>query len=172
VLKWIIKTWTEYGRNVKNELGKYDSNGMNPLITVCHRGSIFNPHELNLKTKKIRKEVKLNRKACIDLLIKEGADVNAVTPNLKMTALHWATFNGDRQLVYFLLSKGAEIKYSMQNYTPIDIAGIGGSPKIVRAFADFVSKKVPKNKILSTQQTPGNDERHNSRQVVPMDDKD
>jgi sugar diacid utilization regulator len=31
----------------------------------------------------------------------------------------------------------------MQNYTPIDIAGISGYPKIVRAFTEFLIKKMP-----------------------------
>ena len=59
-----------------------------------------------------------------------------------MTGLHWATFINDRQLVKFLLEKGATITRSSQDATPVDIAGLSGFPKIVRTFSEFCKKKV------------------------------
>jgi len=40
-----------------------------------------------------------------------------------MTALHWATFNGDIDTCRHLMENEAEIVVSTQDYTAIDIAG-------------------------------------------------
>ena len=45
-------------------------------------------------------ETRQKRMECIEILIKEKkADVNFMTPKLRMTPLHWAAYQGDADMV-------------------------------------------------------------------------
>ena len=61
-----------------------------------------------------------------------------------MTALHWAAFNGDIATCRYLMEAGANIIFSEQDFTPIDIAGMCGYPELVEFFAEELSKRVQK----------------------------
>jgi ankyrin repeat protein len=112
-LKWIVKTWNATpSKDLKKELQKIDAEGMTPLIAICHHGSAVPQNEVQQKSFAKQKEIKEKRKMCAQLLLDEGADISAVTPHMNMSALHWASFIGDRQLCKFLLMRGALITVS------------------------------------------------------------
>ena len=44
-----------------------------------------------------------------------------------MTPLHWAAFHGDPLLVQMLLENGAEMRFNVNDITPVDMAGFMGN---------------------------------------------
>lgn len=64
------------------------------------------------------------RIACVKLLVEAGADVNFQKMGTLMTALHWASFNDDRQVVLYLLNNNAKMLYDEKDETPLDLAGV------------------------------------------------
>lgn len=74
------------------------------------------------------------------LLCKAKVDVrNEVT---HMTALHWAVFNEDENVVKELLQAGADpYVFSVTCILPIDIAGLCGHKKLVQVLLDFLKDK-------------------------------
>jgi ankyrin repeat protein len=66
-------------------------------------------------------------------LLADGADVN-VPQGDGMTALHWAAYNGNRELAQALLGAGAQVARETRNgsYTPLHLAAQAGSGPIVR----------------------------------------
>lgn len=69
------------------------------MIDCCRRG--FKLGRTG-KTKDLK-----NREKCIELLLKNGADVNYRNPISGMTALHWATVNNHLEVVLNLEEHGA-----------------------------------------------------------------
>jgi ankyrin repeat protein len=57
-------------------------------------------------------------------LIDKGANVNFVKDNTYLTPLHWAAFNDDPAVILHLLERGAEINFSSNDETPLDIGGL------------------------------------------------
>jgi ankyrin repeat protein len=51
----------------------------------------------------------------VTALVKAGANVNYVKPSTNLTALHWAAFNNDREVIQYLLTKGAVMKLSAKD---------------------------------------------------------
>lgn len=46
------------------------------------------------------------------MLVKAGANINYKKSKTFLTPLHWACFNGDKQVVKYLLDKGAKQQLS------------------------------------------------------------
>ena len=76
----------------------------------------------------------IKRQKCVQILIKEGADVNFATPKINMTPLHWAAYQNDNLMVELLLKEGARLRTSKLGDTPVDVAGFCGKEDIVMIF--------------------------------------
>lgn len=70
------------------------------------------------------------------MLVTAGADINYKKPKTHLTPLHWACFNGDKQVVRYLLDKGAKQQLSNLNQTPLGIAGVTENYDIVESILD------------------------------------
>ena len=75
-------------------------------------------------------------------MVASGCNLNLADQS-GMTALHWAAFNDDTDVIEFLLSKDAKIKISAKDFStktratklsPVDIAGLCNNEKTVRVF--------------------------------------
>ena len=68
-------------------------------------------------------------------LLREGADVNAAQGD-GMTALHWASLEGDRAMAEVLLYAGASVSAMTRlgDYTPLHLAAQGGHDQVVTAL--------------------------------------
>ena len=76
------------------------------------------------------------------LLVREGADVNAVDRNV-VAALHRAASRGDAELVSLLLEAGAEPgAMSRRHGAPLHWAAQAGSAAIVRACWPRVRRSI------------------------------
>ena len=135
VLLWIIEKWLQ--NNVDLNIDEPDSSGYSPLYLACYRG-YQGPEELNSKTE-ITKQKRLE---CATILIERGADINFMSPKLRMTPLHWASFQDDKKLVEFLINNGAWSFKTVLGNTPIDIAGFCKNTEIVRVFCKDLEKKI------------------------------
>jgi uncharacterized protein len=71
----------------------------------------------------------------VKALLKSAADVNAAQGD-GMTALHWASMNGDAELAQMLIVAGANVKATTRlgSYTPLYLASQQGHGKIVQAL--------------------------------------
>ncbi|MFA5908019.1 MAG: ankyrin repeat domain-containing protein [Vicinamibacterales bacterium] len=74
-------------------------------------------------------------KEAVRTLLKGGADVNAAQGD-GMTALHWASRNGDAELAQMLLFAGANVKASTRlgGYTPLLLAAEQGHAAVISAL--------------------------------------
>lgn len=66
-----------------------------------------------------------NQLEVIKLLIERGADLNYQHPLTKMTALHFAAYNGNKDMVNYLIAKGANKNLKLR-----------GDVSIIRALRD------------------------------------
>jgi ankyrin repeat protein len=82
----------------------------------------------------------MKRLTMLKLLVDKGADVNHATKDIKMSALHWAAFNGDDMLVSYLLHHGAEFSTSYHGHTSIDIAGLCRHSNVVDTLTAHLMK--------------------------------
>jgi ankyrin repeat protein len=71
----------------------------------------------------------------VKTLLKSGADVNAAQGD-GMTALHWASRNGDAELTQMLLFAGANVKATTRlgGYTPLMMAAEQGHATVIAAL--------------------------------------
>ena len=71
----------------------------------------------------------------VKALLKSGADVNAAQGD-GMTALHWASRNGDAELAQMLLFAGANVKATTRlgGYTPLMMAAEQGHTAVIAAL--------------------------------------
>jgi ankyrin repeat protein len=80
-------------------------------------------------------------RAAVKTLLKDAADVNAAQGD-GMTALHWASLNGDAELAQMLVYAGGNVKAvtRLGHYTPLFLAAREGKPQaipvLVKAGAD------------------------------------
>jgi ankyrin repeat protein len=83
------------------------------LVGACQRGqknaigTALSDNEISI--------VKRDRLAIVQLLVEAGANVNFTVQPIKMTALHWAAFNGDSATCAYLLDVGASVTFSSQD---------------------------------------------------------
>lgn len=60
-----------------------------------------------------------NQLAVVKLLVEKGADVNYLHPITKMSALDFAAFSNNKEMVDYLISKGAVVKKKMHHDIPL-----------------------------------------------------
>ena len=48
-----------------------------------------------------------------------------------MTALHWAAYNDDREVIQMLLAAGAKQTWNRALFAPVDLAGFCGNYDVV-----------------------------------------
>ena len=78
--------------------------------------------------------VKENNASTIESLLQQGADPNAAQGD-GATALHWAAYRDDRQLVDRLISAGANVNAANDlHITPVALASANGNATIVRSL--------------------------------------
>ncbi|HVB38562.1 MAG TPA: ankyrin repeat domain-containing protein [Vicinamibacterales bacterium] len=73
--------------------------------------------------------------AAVRTLLEQGADVSTAQGD-GMTALHWASVNGDVPLAQMLIYAGADLEAStrIDGYTPLDLAARNGHAAVVDAL--------------------------------------
>ena len=71
----------------------------------------------------------------VKALLKQAADVNAAQGD-GMTALHWASMNGDLELAQMLIFAGANVRATTRlgTYTPLYLASQQGHAAIIQAL--------------------------------------
>jgi len=78
------------------------------------------------------RRVKLTR-----LLVRKGAEVNAVNPEHGASVLHMAAAGGDPEIIEFLLSEGAEVACQKNDgWTPLHTAAYEGHLAAATALID------------------------------------
>ena len=123
----MFKNWKENQKDL--DINEKDHLGRSALFLVCYKG-YSGPEGITAKTPLTNKK----RLECIEILIKEGADINFATKKLNMTALHWAAYQSQLAIVRFLLQEGAKLQMNQLGDTPIDVAGYCGEKEIVEVF--------------------------------------
>ncbi len=117
----------------------------------CLRGYTSGSPEASAKLTRTKKD----RLACVKILLNyDGmtkADLNFQNDIVKMTALHWAAYNDDLEVVKLLIEAGAKSLFNQKGNTPVDIAAIGKNWEVVRFFFENFklrySKTVPLDKL-------------------------
>ena len=71
-----------------------DHKGYTSLYLACQKG-FLGAEGIDSKSPEVMKK----RRETVEILLKKGADVNHVSPVLRMTPLHWAAFHGDPLLI-------------------------------------------------------------------------
>lgn len=91
-------------------------------------------------------------KELVDLLLKRGADVNALSPNSEYgSALHAAAYEGHMEVVKLLLASSANLNYYHPKYgTPLQAAVSEGHRDIVELLIDRGAKVNGKGAIYGT----------------------
>ena len=135
VISWIIGKWEAAGKNL--DIDTPDHQGYSPLYLVCYRGFLGAEGIMASSP-----EVKKKRIECAKILLKAGANVNYLTPKLRMTPLHWAAYQGDSEMVELLLDSGAIQKQTILGNTPIDIAGFCNCSEVVMTFCKHLERKI------------------------------
>ncbi len=87
----------------------------------------------------------------VKALLKDGADVNAAQGD-GMTALHWASRNGDAELTQMLLYAGANVKATtrLAGYTPLMMAAEQGHAAVIAALVSGGSDAKAANALGTT----------------------
>ena len=137
-LQWIIDKWSACAIDL--DINAPDQHGFTPLYLVCWRGYLGTEA---LKSNSL--ETKEKRLECAKILINHGANINFKSPKLRMTALHWAAFQGDADLTMLLLNKGEEQHANIYGYYPVDMAGFSKHTEVVQVFCEFLRKKIQQN---------------------------
>ena len=88
---------------------------------------------------------------CASYLIQQGADVNLGNLHDGITPLHDAAREGDRDVVAFVLQKGAQVdSRSEKGTTPLMRAAVGGSVPAIRCLIAFGADVTLKDKAGAT----------------------
>ncbi|XP_076625194.1 ankyrin repeat and MYND domain-containing protein 2 [Colletes latitarsis] len=96
-----------------------DENGMSPLQHACYKGN----------------------KEIVQMLLDQGADVNACQHENAYTALHLAALSGNAELCYLLMSYGARLTATNSvGRTPAQMAAFVGNHNCVATINNFIPK--------------------------------
>ena len=153
VVRWIIAKWKELGKDIGVN-DKSASTKKPPLFMCCYKG--YNGSE-GIKAKlTITKQKRLET---AQALIENGADINWIDPITGQTALHWAAYHDDVNLVNLLLEKKAKIFISLNDFTPIDIAGFCDNVDTVKAFCLNMEAKIEARQKGKTEEEIKNEEK-------------
>ena len=128
----VMEWYFENMKNKTDRLGVDDltTDGFTPLFLACYKGY------KHLDPEEDAEQIKSDRLKIVKLLCNDDANVNFKTKKLGMTALHWAAYHGDIDVVNLLLKRGATPEFSKAGNTPVDIAGLAGRKEVVRAFCN------------------------------------
>ena len=158
-LQWILNKWAE--QNVDLEIDVLDHNGYTPLYQVCYRGYLGAQGVAGNSP-----EVKLKRIECVQILLAAGANINYMTPKLRMTPLHWAAYQGDAAMVQLLLENDAIQHMTTQGSTPVDIAGFMGHKDIVVTFCKDLEKRIMIENKVRMENAAGGGMSENGADVI------
>ncbi|XP_034188818.2 ankyrin repeat and MYND domain-containing protein 2 [Osmia lignaria lignaria] len=96
-----------------------DENGMSPLQHACYKGN----------------------KEIVQMLLDQGADVNAGQHEHAYTALHFAALSGNAELCHLLMSHGARLTATNSvGRTPAQMAAFVGNHNCVATINNFIPK--------------------------------
>ncbi|XP_033196221.1 ankyrin repeat and MYND domain-containing protein 2 [Bombus vancouverensis nearcticus] len=96
-----------------------DENGMSPLQHACYKGN----------------------KEIVQMLLDQGADVNACQHEHAYTALHFAALSGNAELCHLLMSYGARLTATNSvGRTPAQMAAFVGNHNCVATINNFIPK--------------------------------
>ncbi|XP_017878296.1 ankyrin repeat and MYND domain-containing protein 2-like [Ceratina calcarata] len=96
-----------------------DENGMSPLQHACYKGN----------------------KEIVQMLLDQGADVNACQHKHAYTALHFAALSGNAELCHLLMSHGARLTATNSvGRTPAQMAAFVGNHNCVATINNFIPK--------------------------------
>ncbi|XP_043671149.1 ankyrin repeat and MYND domain-containing protein 2 [Vespula pensylvanica] len=96
-----------------------DENGMSPLQHACYKGN----------------------KEIVQMLLDQGADVNAGQHEHAYTALHFAALSGNADLCHLLMSHGARLTATNSvGRTPAQMAAFVGNHNCVATINNFIPK--------------------------------
>ena len=96
-----------------------DENGMSPLLHACYKGN----------------------KEIVQMLLDQGADVNACQHEHAYTALHFAALSGNADLCHLLMSHGARLTaINSVERTPAQMAAFVGNHNCVATINNFIPK--------------------------------
>ena len=98
-LEWIVQKWNEH--EVELNINDLDDHRYTALMHCCVKGYCGVERKFNEDANK-------DRLACVKILIDQGANVNFISGNEKMTPLHWAAYHNDFETVKLLVQHGAK----------------------------------------------------------------
>ncbi|HEY4309164.1 MAG TPA: ankyrin repeat domain-containing protein [Pirellulales bacterium] len=115
---------------------------------------------------------RLGDKDMIQLLIDEGANVNAQSSNDLRTALHYAVKNGATEIVRVLLDSGANTNVAESTgFTPIDLAHQLGNHELIALLKKAADKhKVGSDPIHKLLNRRAGQQDHTARLTEDRDD--
>ena len=114
-----------------------DQDGYTPLFLACWRCK--REFEKDDESTIIRER----RLKIVEILIQLGANVNYKTDKVEMSPLHWAAYNGDKDVVHLLLSRGAKLTMNKKDNSPVDLAGFSKSVEVIKTFCDWLKASYP-----------------------------
>jgi ankyrin repeat protein len=120
-MEYVLKQYTTFNLGV-DEL---DYLKFTPLLLACYR--CWDQDESEAFTARI---------LCVRMLVEANANVNYQKRKTLLTPFHWACFNGDQQVVKYLLDHKARMEVSSLNQTPLGIAGASENFEIVDIILD------------------------------------
>lgn len=116
-----------------------ESNGVGETALIL----VSKTHHLGLLDKRTKEQKEQDCIRSSELLLEAGADVNAVDI-AGWTALMWASFNGEKNLVKFLIDKGADIEKKSKNgetaFSIATVLGYENTAATISAAANFIVK--------------------------------
>ncbi|XP_074106216.1 ankyrin repeat and MYND domain-containing protein 2 [Cotesia typhae] len=103
----------------KMKIDFVDENGMSPLQHACYKGN----------------------KEIVQMLLDQGADVNACQHEHAYTALHFAALSGNAELCHLLMSHGAKLTATNSvGRTPAQMAAFVGNHNCVATINNYIPK--------------------------------
>ena len=91
-MQWIFDKWEDHQQPL--DVDVLDHKGYTPLYLACQKG-FLGAEGIDSKSPEVMKK----RRETVEILIKRKADVNHISPKLRMTPLHWAAYHGDPLLI-------------------------------------------------------------------------